>query len=159
MSSPDRNSFQLFLMLKKQRKWSLCPARNSLSGLLTKKLGYDTINKELRSRKEEKMDKSSARERIEYLRREITENSKLYYEKDAPKISDYEYDMMFCELTKLETEYPEFKTPDSPTVRVGGKALDKFEKFTHNVKMGSLTDVFSFDELIVFCKLYIILAV
>ncbi len=93
------------------------------------------------------MDKSSAKERIEYLRREITENSRLYYENDAPKISDYEYDMMFRELSLLEEKYPELKTFDSPTVRVGGKALDKFEKFTHKVKMGSLTDVFSFEEL------------
>ncbi len=84
---------------------------------------------------------------MEYLREEIKENSRLYYENDAPKISDYEYDMMFRELTELEEQNPEYKTPDSPTVRVGGKALDKFEKFTHNVKMGSLTDVFSFEEL------------
>ena len=71
----------------------------------------------------------------------------MYYENDAPEISDYEYDMMFRELTELEENNPEFMTPDSPTRRVGGKALDKFEKFTHNVKMGSLTDVFSMDEL------------
>jgi len=93
------------------------------------------------------MDKLFAKERIEHLKAQITENSKLYYENDAPKISDYEYDMMFKELSELEAEFPEFKTPDSPSVRVGGKALDRFEKFTHNVKMGSLTDVFSFDEL------------
>lgn len=88
-----------------------------------------------------------ARERAEYLRREIDENARLYYEKDAPKISDYEYDMMFRELCELEEKYPEIKVATSPTVRVGGKALDKFEKYTHNVKMGSLTDVFSFEEL------------
>ncbi len=93
------------------------------------------------------MDKNSAKTRIDYLRGEILENSKLYYENDAPKISDYEYDMMFRELIKLEEEYPELKSPDSPTVRVGGKALDKFEKVPHTVKMTSLTDVFSFDEL------------
>ena len=88
-----------------------------------------------------------AKERAEFLRAEIIYNSKLYYEQDAPKISDYEYDMMFKELTELEEQYPEIKTVDSPTVRVGGKALDKFEKFVHTVKMGSLTDVFSYDEL------------
>ena len=88
-----------------------------------------------------------ATERIEFLRREIEINSKLYYEKDSPKISDYEYDMMFRELTELEEKYPELKTADSPTHRVGGRALDKFEKYTHTVKMGSLTDVFSYDEL------------
>ena len=85
--------------------------------------------------------------RAKLLREKIAYNSKLYYENDAPEISDYEYDMMFRELQDIEVEYPELKTPDTPTARVGGKALEKFEKFTHNVRMGSLTDVFSFDEL------------
>ena len=85
--------------------------------------------------------------RAEELRAKIIHNSKLYYECDAPEISDYEYDMMFRELQDIESEFPSLKTPDSPTVRVGGRALDRFEKFAHSVRMGSLTDVFSFDEL------------
>ena len=93
------------------------------------------------------MTLQNARERAEFLRAKIVYNSKLYYENDSPEISDYEYDMMFRELTELEEEYPEIKTPDSPTVRVGGRALDRFEKYTHTVRMGSLTDVFSYDEL------------
>ena len=93
------------------------------------------------------MNKKEIAERIEYLRSTLEYNSKLYYEKDAPEISDYEYDALFYELVKLESENPELDSPTSPTKRVGGKALDKFEKFTHNVKMGSLTDVFSLDEL------------
>ncbi len=93
------------------------------------------------------MDKNAAFERIEYLRKTLEYNSKLYYEKDAPEISDYEYDSMFRELGDLEAAYPEFDSPTSPTKRVGGKALDKFEKFVHPVRMGSLTDVFSVDEL------------
>ena len=93
------------------------------------------------------MTKEQARERAELLRKEITENSRLYYELDAPKITDYEYDMMFRELCEIEEKYPELKTADSPTVRVGGRALDKFEKFEHRVRMGSLTDVFSYEEL------------
>ncbi len=88
-----------------------------------------------------------AEKRAELLREKIVYNSRLYYENDAPEISDYEYDMMFRELQDIEAEYPEIKTPDSPTVRVGGKALDRFEKYTHTVRMGSLTDVFSFEEL------------
>ena len=88
-----------------------------------------------------------AKARVLYLREEIIKNSKLYYEQDAPVISDYEYDMMFRELTELEESFPELDSPTSPTKRVGGKALDRFEKFTHSVKMGSLTDVFSMDEL------------
>lgn len=93
------------------------------------------------------MTLQKARARAEELREKIVYNSRLYYENDAPEISDYEYDMMFRELTELENEFPEIKTPDSPTVRVGGKALDRFEKHTHTVRMGSLTDVFSFEEL------------
>ncbi|MBO5682502.1 MAG: NAD-dependent DNA ligase LigA, partial [Clostridia bacterium] len=59
----------------------------------------------------------------------------------------YEYDMMYVKLLYLEAEYPETVTPDSPSQRVGGRPLDKFEKVTHTVKMNSLSDVFSYDEL------------
>ena len=93
------------------------------------------------------MNLHEAKKLAEELREKIVYNSKLYYENDAPEITDYEYDMMFRQLQDIEAEYPELKTPDSPTVRVGGKALDRFEKHTHTVKMGSLTDVFSYDEL------------
>ncbi len=93
------------------------------------------------------MEKHIVKERIDALREKIAYNSKLYYEEDAPVISDYEYDAMFRELQELEAAYPEFDSPASPTKRVGGRALDKFEKYTHKVRMGSLTDVFSYDEL------------
>ncbi|MBQ7333439.1 MAG: NAD-dependent DNA ligase LigA [Clostridia bacterium] len=93
------------------------------------------------------MNKLDAEKRIKELRAAIEYNSKLYYEKDAPVISDYEYDAMFRELSDLEAEFPELDSDASPTKRVGGKALDKFEKYTHTVRMGSLTDVFSYDEL------------
>ena len=96
------------------------------------------------------MNVKEAESRIKYLREQIVYNSKLYYENDAPAISDYEYDMMFRELGDLEAQFPELDSPTSPTKRVGGKALDKFEKFTHSVQMGSLTDVFSYDELLDF---------
>ena len=91
-------------------------------------------------------------ERIEYLRNTLEYHNRKYYVEDNPEISDYEYDMMFRELENLENEYPEHKTENSPTQRVGGKALEKFEKVKHNVPMGSLTDVFSFDELENFCN-------
>ena len=93
------------------------------------------------------MTRTDAEKRINYLREKIEYNSKLYYEKDAPEISDYEYDAMFRELSELEAEFPEFDSNTSPTKRVGGRALDKFEKFSHTVRMGSLTDVFSYEEL------------
>lgn len=93
---------------------------------------------------------AALRERAEKLRREISHHARLYYVEDAPEISDYEYDKMFYELVRLETEHPELDDPASPTHRVGGKALDKFEKVTHTVRMDSLTDVFSFEELTAF---------
>ena len=90
-------------------------------------------------------------ERVKALRESLTYHSQRYYVYDSPEISDYEYDMMFDELKKLEEQYPELYDEASPTQRVGGKALDKFEKVTHSVKMDSLSDVFSFEEAEDFC--------
>ena len=92
-------------------------------------------------------EKNAILDRITRLRRELTHHAKLYYVYDAPEISDYDYDMMFAELKRLEAENPEFFDPASPTQRVGGKPLDKFQKVTHTARMDSLADVFSFDEL------------
>lgn len=91
-------------------------------------------------------------ERINHLRKLIKYHSKRYYENDAPEISDFEYDKMFEELKQLELENPQYYSETSPTQRVGGKALDKFESVRHQVKMGSLTDVFDFDALRLFVK-------
>ncbi len=95
-------------------------------------------------------DKNEILIKIKKLRRELTHHAKLYYVYDAPEISDYEYDMMFDELKRLETENPEFFDAESPTQRVGGKALDKFSKVTHTARMDSLSDVFSYGELLDF---------
>lgn len=92
-------------------------------------------------------EKNTAKRRIDELRELLAHHSYLYYVEDAPQISDYEYDKLFYELVALEEKYPEFDSPTSPTKRVGGKALDKFEKVTHAVRMGSLSDVFSYDEV------------
>lgn len=86
-------------------------------------------------------------ERIRKLRAQISYHAKRYYVDDDPEISDYEYDKMYAELLALEAEHPELFDPASPTQRVGGKPLDKFEKVTHAVQMNSLSDVFSFEEL------------
>lgn len=86
-------------------------------------------------------------EKIKKLRRQLLYHAKRYYVDDDPEISDFEYDRMYAELLKLEAEHPEFYDPASPTQRVGGAALDRFEKVTHEVQMNSLTDVFSFAEL------------
>ena len=86
-------------------------------------------------------------EEITKLRSEIQEHEHRYYVNDAPTISDYDYDMLMQKLIALETEHPELQTPDSPTMRVGGKALDKFLPYRHQVPMESLNDVFSPNEL------------
>ncbi|MBQ6835918.1 MAG: NAD-dependent DNA ligase LigA, partial [Clostridia bacterium] len=85
--------------------------------------------------------------KIKELTDKLNYYARLYYEDDAPEISDYEYDMMAQELKKLEAEYPEFIQPDSPLHRIGGKPLEKFEQITHQYPMESLNDVFSFDEI------------
>ncbi len=87
------------------------------------------------------------RDRILFLRKELTYHAKLYYVDDAPEIDDYTYDMMFRELEKLEKDHPEMFDPNSPTQRVGGKVLDHFDKVAHTVPLGSLRDVFSLNEL------------
>lgn len=92
-------------------------------------------------------DMKSLRARAEELRKQLEYHAKQYYVYDAPVISDYEYDKLYYELVHLEEDYPELDDPASPTHRVGGKALDKFEKVTHTARMDSLSDVFSYDEL------------
>ena len=81
------------------------------------------------------MTKKEAKLRAEDLRKKIRHAAELYYNQDAPEISDFEYDAMFEELKQLEAAFPEIDTPDSPTHRVGGTASEKFEKVTHPVKM------------------------
>ncbi len=90
---------------------------------------------------------NEAQKRIEELRRVLTYHAKRYYVYDSPEISDFEYDRLYAELVRLEEEHPEFYDPSSPTCRVGGKPLDKFEKVTHAVQMNSLSDVFSYEEV------------
>ena len=94
---------------------------------------------------------SEIKERAEQLRRELSYHAQRYYVYDSPEISDYEYDMMYAELKRIEEENPSLYDPNSPTQRVGGKALDKFEKVIHSVRMDSLADVFSFEETEDFC--------
>ena len=91
------------------------------------------------------------KEQMRELARELEYHSRRYYVYDSPEISDYEYDAMFEKLKALEAEYPEYKDENSPTGRVGGEVLDKFEKVEHTVRMGSLSDVFDYDQLKAFC--------
>ncbi len=92
-------------------------------------------------------NKLQIKEKINSLRTELTHHAKLYYVYDAPEISDYEYDMLYAQLVRLEEENPEFFDPNSPTQRIGGTPLEKFDKVTHTIRMDSLSDVFSYDEL------------
>lgn len=97
-------------------------------------------------------DLNTAKARIDSLRREIEHHRKLYYENDAPEISDFAFDALFEELKALEAAYPSLDRPDSPSHRVGGSASEKFAEVKHVVQMGSLTDVFDFDALRAFVE-------
>lgn len=88
-----------------------------------------------------------ARQRVEELKKIINKNNELYYVNDSPEISDYDYDMLLKELMDIEEKYPQLKTPNSPTNRVGGKALSKFEQVVHSRQMMSLANTYSYDEL------------
>ena len=88
-----------------------------------------------------------ARQRIDELCKILQEANYLYYVQDAPVMPDFEYDRLLRELEDLEAQNPEFIRSDSPTQRVGGEALSKFEKVTHPVPLMSLQDVFSEEEL------------
>jgi len=90
------------------------------------------------------MDKKAIRNRIENLRKQINYHNYRYYVLDDPIISDKEYDLMLKELIELENNNPEFFDENSPTVRVGGTVLNKFQKVEHRIPMMSLDD--GFDE-------------
>ncbi len=95
---------------------------------------------------------NNAEKRIEELINLLEYHSRKYYVEDSPEITDFQYDALMNELKALEKEYPELKSPQSPTERVGGVALDKFEKVVHAVQMNSLQDVFSKEEIYDFNK-------
>lgn len=87
------------------------------------------------------------KQRIDELTDKLNKANYQYYVLDNPQMLDFEYDSMLRELENLESEYPQFVHMDSPTKRVGGEALSKFEKVEHPVPLMSLQDVFSKEEL------------
>ncbi len=93
------------------------------------------------------MDKKEAVKRAEKLRAEIDRLRYEYHVLDKPEISDEIYDSLMRELRSLEEQYPELKTADSPSQRIGGKPLEKFEKVRHRVRQWSLDDAFDFSEV------------
>ncbi len=93
------------------------------------------------------MEKEQIQQKIEALRQEIEAHNRRYYDDDAPSISDYSYDKLMQELIGLETAYPEFLTPDSPSQRVGGTASEAFEKVHYTTAKLSLANAFSPEDL------------
>lgn len=93
---------------------------------------------------------SSISEQINHLRSTLEQHNYNYYVLDTPSIPDAEYDRLLRELSALERENPEFLTPDSPTQKVGGAALSKFEQVAHQVPMLSLDNAFSEEEFSAF---------
>lgn len=89
----------------------------------------------------------NAKQEIERLTAILEEANHKYYVLDAPTMPDYEYDQLLRQLEELEAQYPQYASPLSPTKRVGGEALSRFEKYEHEVPLESLQDVFSEDEV------------
>lgn len=87
-----------------------------------------------------------AKNKIKELTEKINYHNKLYYTDDNPEIEDYQYDKLFRELENLERDFPQFKDKDSPTNKVGGAVLEKFEKFEHPIAMYSLSNVMNEEE-------------
>lgn len=93
------------------------------------------------------MDIALIKARVAELCRELERHNRLYYEQAEPEISDRDYDTLLRELQDLEQAYPGLQTPDSPTLRVGGRPLEQFESIRHAVPMMSLSNTYSKDEL------------
>ncbi len=93
------------------------------------------------------MADKKTKQRVEELREKIREHSHKYYVLDQPSISDAAYDKLFKELEQLEADNPDLRDAHSPTQKVGGAALDKFEKYRHREPMLSLQNVYSEEEM------------
>ena len=98
------------------------------------------------------MNKEEAKKRIEQLTRELQQHNHNYYVLAKPTISDYDFDQLLKELEKLEEQYPEFKLPDSPTLRVGGDITKDFRTVKHRYPMLSLSNSYSESEISDFIK-------
>lgn len=96
------------------------------------------------------MIRVDTKQRIQYLVNLINQANQDYHVKDQPTLSDQAYDRYVNELIDLETRYPEYRLPDSPTQKIGGKVLEGFQKVQHTVPMMSLSNVFNVEELMLF---------
>ena len=95
----------------------------------------------------------TARQRIEFLRREIDRHDRLYYVEAKPVIGDRDYDLLYGELLELESRYPEFADPSSPTQRVSGEPISGFVQVRHEPPMQSLDKTHSKGELADFASM------
>ncbi len=93
------------------------------------------------------MNKNEAQKRIEELRKKTEYYAQKYYDEDKPEISDFEYDMLMLELRNLEKEFPEYKSTDSLTQKVGGKVKEGFKKVEHKIPLLSMQDIFNIEEI------------
>ncbi|MFN0079046.1 MAG: NAD-dependent DNA ligase LigA [Prosthecobacter sp.] len=96
------------------------------------------------------MTHAEAATRAEFLSAELHRHNRLYYVEAKPVISDQEFDVLLRELQDIETKFPDLLTPDSPTQRVGGAPLEGFTQITHTVRMMSLDNTYSEEELTAF---------
>lgn len=103
--------------------------------------------REMQASQDQSGDTTAVAERIAHLRDLVRQHQYEYYQLDAPTIGDKEFDALFQELQALEAAHPEYRTDDSPTVRVGGAVSDRFEKVTHPAPLLSLANAFGDDDL------------
>jgi DNA ligase (NAD+) len=89
----------------------------------------------------------STRQDYDELRKDIERHNRLYYDQAAPEISDAEYDRLYDRLVTMETEHPDWVTPDSPTQKVGGHAIERFEKAEHRLPMLSLEKAYTKEDI------------
>lgn len=95
-------------------------------------------------------EKQKIKSEHERLKSEVKRHDQLYHQKDRPEISDFEYDKLFSQLLKLEESYPELEVSDSPTQRVGGTAIEQFQKISHRKPMLSLANSYSPEDIVEF---------
>jgi DNA ligase (NAD+) len=96
------------------------------------------------------MTHAEAAARAAFLSNELHHHNRLYYVEAKPVISDKEFDVLLRELQDIEAKFPDLLTPDSPTQRVGGAPLEGFTQITHSVRMMSLDNTYSEEELTAF---------
>lgn len=96
------------------------------------------------------MTDNNVKARIEFLRTELKKHNQAYYEQDSPLISDFEYDMLLRELKMLEQDNPQYASAESPTVKVGGKAGEKFVQVKHPAPLLSLENAFDIGDIAAF---------